>query len=327
MKITLSLIGSKKRISRFIYQSFVALSLAVFLFLIGVRAEAAEGGSSHYLPGTVGDALIAAVPAPGLAVSNTVFMQSGDLGTTLLGGQVDFNLDLDLVLNLVSAIYTFETPFLGGRYSIGTAIPFGYLDINAELRLPGIGTFDDSDSSFDISDVAFIPLQLNWNVGAFSFKFAEVIIAPTGGYDVNETANLGTNYWSFDTVTAVTWFDPGKGIEISIAPGIQVNTENDDTNYKTGKEFHVDFTVNQFLSETFSIGLRGYYYRQISGDSGSGATLGDYKSESLGIGPGFLWIPEFGGGNLTILAKWMHDVTADNRFESDYGTFTIAYKF
>jgi len=225
MKRTLSLIRSKRKFRRFIYQSFVALSLVAFLFLIGVRAEAAEGGSSHYLPGTVGDALIAAVPAPGFAVSNTVWMQSGDLGATLLGGQAEFGLDLDLVLNLVSAIYTFETPFLWGRYSIGTAIPFGYLDINAELRLPGIGTFDDSDTTFDISDIAFIPLQLNWNVGEFSFKFAEVIIAPTGGYDVNETANLGANYWSFDTVAAVTWFDPGKGIEISIAPGLQVTAE------------------------------------------------------------------------------------------------------
>ncbi|MDX2511924.1 MAG: transporter [Desulfobacterales bacterium] len=327
MKRALSLIGSKRKFRRFIHKSFAALSLVAFLFLIGVRAEASEGGSSHYLPGTVGDALIAQVPAPGLAVSNTVFVQSGDLGIALLGGELDFNLDLDLVLNLVSVIYPFETPFLGGRYSLGAAIPFGYLDINAELHLPGIGAIDDSDTSFDISDVAFIPLQLNWNFGAFSFKFAEVIIAPTGGYDVNETANLGTNYWSFDTAVAVTWFNTETNTEVSIAPGIQVNTENDDTHYKTGKEFHVDFTVNQFLSETFSIGLKGYYYRQITGDSGSGATLGDFKSESLGFGPGFLWIPEFGGGNLTILTKWMHDVTADNRFESDYGTFTIAYKF
>jgi hypothetical protein len=53
------------------------------------------------------------------------------------------------------------------------------------------------------------------------------------------------------------------------------------------------------------------------GDSGSGATLGDFKSESFAMGPGFVWIPKAGGGRLTVLGKWMHDFSAENRFESD----------
>ncbi len=289
--------------------------------------EAAEGGGSHYLPGTVGDIALAQSPEPGLQVSNSVFMQSGDLGVAVLGGQVDVNLDLDLVLNMVGAAYTFETPVLGGIYTIGAVVPFGYADVSAELVLPGGGTIGDSGNSFDLSDITFVPLQLNWSVGKFSFKFAEVIYAPTGGYDVGEEANLGRNYWSFDTVGAVTWFNIETGTEVSIAPGIMVNTENDDINYKTGKEFHVDFVVNQFLSDTFAIGLRGYYYRQVTGDSGSGTVLGDFKSKSLGIGPGFFWTPEFAEGKLAIQGKWMHDVDHDNRFESDYGTLGISWKF
>jgi hypothetical protein len=98
-----------------------------------------------------------------------------------------------------------------------------------------------------------------------------------------------------------------------------LNTENDDTDYTTGAEFHIDFTANQFLSETFAIGLRSYYYRQVTGDSGRGAVLGDFKSESLGIGPGFFWTPKFAGGKLVVLGTWLHDLEADNRFKSDYG--------
>ncbi len=289
--------------------------------------EAAEGGGSHYLPGTAGDILLAFVPEPGLQVANTVFVQSGDLGLAVLGGQVDVNVDMDLVLNMVAAVYTLETPVLGGAYSFGAIIPFGYADVGAELRLPGGGTIGDSGDSFDLSDIVFVPLQLNWSIGSFSFKIAEAIVAPTGGYDLGDAANLGRNYWSFDTVGALTWFDTEIGTEVSIAPGIMVNTKNDDTNYKTGKEFHVDYMVNQFLSKNFAIGLRGYYYRQLTGDSGSGAVLGDFKSESLGIGPGFFWTPEFAEGKLTIQGKWMHDVEHDNRFESDYGTLGISWKF
>ena len=33
------------------------------------------------------------------------------------------------------------------------------------------------------------------------------------------------------------------------------------------------------------VGIAGYIYHQITGDSGSGATLGDFKSKIMGIGP------------------------------------------
>jgi hypothetical protein len=125
----------------------------------------------------------------------------------------------------------------------------------------------------------------------------------------------------------VTWFDPEMGMELSVAPGIMVNTENSSTDYQTGTEFHVDFTLNQFLSPSFALGIRGYYYDQITDDSGAGALLGDFQSDSFGAGPGFVWMPGFGGGKLTVLGKWMHDFTAENRFESDYFTLTGAWKF
>jgi len=89
----------------------------------------------------------------------------------------------------------------------------------------------------------------------------------------------------------MTWANAPTGTAISIAPGIMVNTENDETDYKTGTEFHLDFVINQFLSKSVAVGIRGYYYKQITGDSGSGAVLGDFKSESYGIGPGVVWIP------------------------------------
>jgi hypothetical protein len=287
----------------------------------------AEGGGSHYLPGTAGDIALALSPEPGLQVANTVFTQSGHLSLAVLGGQVDVNIDMDLVLNMLAAAYTFETPILGASYSIGVAVPFGYADVDAELVLPGGGTVEDDSDSFDLSDIALIPLQLNWSHGNFSFKFSEIIFAPTGGFDEGDAANLGRNYWSFDTVGAVTWFNTDLGTEVSIAPGIMVNTKNDDTNYKTGNEFHVDFVANQFFAETFAIGLRGYYYRQITGDSGSGAVLGNFKSESLGIGPGFFWTPKFAEGKMTVQGKWMHDLDSDNRFESDYVTLSGSWKF
>ena len=60
---------------------------------------------------------------------------------------------------------------------------------------------------------------------------------------------------------------------------------------------------------------------------GSGAVLGDFESESPGIGPGFFWTPEFAHGKLVVLGKWLHDLEADHRFKSDDGTLAVAWKF
>ncbi len=48
---------------------------------------------------------------------------------------------------------------------------------------------------------------------------------------------------------------------------------------------------------------------------------------SFGLGPGFIWFPEFAGGKLAVLGKWIHDFDATNRFKSDYGTLTVAWTF
>jgi hypothetical protein len=315
------------------YASDSAIATAMLLVLLALLAlasqdaRAAEGGSSHYLPGTAGDIAIAQSPAPGFQIANTVWVQSGDSSAAVLQGLVNLNLDTTTVLNLAVGGYTMEVPELGGSYTAGVMIPFGYAKLDTTLVGPSGRRFRASEDAFDMSDMAIIPVQLNWNVGKLHWKLAQVIIAPTGAYDVDEIVNLGRNYWSFDTVGAMTWLDPDTGTEVSAAPGIMLNTKNNDTDYKTGAEFHVDFTINQFFSETFAFGLRGYYYRQVSGDSGSGAVLGDFKGESFGIGPGFLWSPKFAGGKLSILGKWMHDLKAENRFKSDYGTVAVAWTF
>jgi hypothetical protein len=301
--------------------------LAAGLCLAAAPALGAEGAASHYLPGAGGDMLLAVPPEPGLTVANTVWWQSGEVGRAVLGGEARAGLDLDVVLNLAAASYTFAEPVLGGRYTVAALVPFGRADLSASLTGPGGGKIDRSGDRFDLSDAAFVPVQLNWNTGAFSWEVSHAIVAPTGSFDPDRAINLGRNYWSFDTAAAVTWFDPEGGREISLAPGIMLNTENPDTDYRTGAEFHMDFTATQFLSPSFAVGLRGYWYQQVTGDSGSGAKLGDFKSESVGVGPGFLWTPPVGRGRLSILGKWMRDVHAENRFESDYVTLTGAWRF
>ena len=306
---------------------FFGLALAGALFSDSNTVEAAEGAASHYLAGANGDIFLATAPQPGFLAANTFWYQSGNAGRAVLSGKIDLDLEVSTFLNLTALTYTSETPVFGGTYTFGAVLPIGRVGLDLSVSGLPRGTRTRSLDTSNMADLVLIPAQLNWTSGFWSYKLAEIVIAPTGAYDVNENLNIGLNYWSFDTVAAVTWFDPSKGLEFSIAPGIMVNTENTATNYRTGTEFHVDFTVNQFVSANFAIGIKGYYYNQIVGDSGTGALLGDFKGEAFGIGPGFVWVPEAGGGKVTVLGKWLHDFASENRFDTDTYTLTAAFKF
>jgi len=174
---------------------------------------------------------------------------------------------------------------------------------------------------------ALLPAAFYWNDGNWFFNLYELIVVPTGEYDVNDSVNVGRNYWSFDTVFAMTNLNTTTGRDFLLITGYMINTENNDTDYRTGNELHVDAMFNQFLSETFALGVHGYYYQQVTGDSGSGAILGDFKGESFGIGPSFLWIPKSGGGKFSVTGTWLHDLHATDRVEGDYAVVTLAWQF
>jgi hypothetical protein len=178
-----------------------------------------------------------------------------------------------------------------------------------------------------MGDIALIPASFYWNFDNWHLNLYEFVVTPSGQYDVDNSINLGRNYWSFDTVFAITNLNMETGREYSLVTGYMVNDENDDTDYDTGNELHVDAIFNQFLSETFAIGIHGYYYDQVEGDSGKGAILGDFKSDSYGIGPSFLWIPSAGGGAFSVSGTWFHDLDATNRLESDYAVVTLVWQF
>jgi hypothetical protein len=244
----------------------------------------------------------------------------------VLDGRVDLNLKVTAVYDLLTPLYTFEKPVLGAQYQIGAFIPVGYVKLDAGVG-GSLGSRSGSANDFNLGDIGIIPAALYWKAGDFHFKLMESIIMPTGHYDVNNTINVGRHYWGFDTLFGMTWLNPKTGTEISALPGVMFNTENPDTNYHTGNEFHLDFTFNQFLSKNFAVGFQGYYYQQITSDSGSGAVLGDFKGESVGIGPAILWMPKFADGKLAAIVKWLHDVEADNRLKGDWGQVTVSYNF
>ena len=142
---------------------------------------------------------------------------------------------------------------------------------------------------------------------------------PIGDYNNGALDNLAFNRWSVDINAAATWLDPTIGFELSAAAGITFNEKNSATNYKTGEEFHLEFAALQHFSKSFSAGLVGYHYQQISGDSGSGAVLGAFKGRVTALGPQIALTFPVNGIPVNVSGRFFAEFGAKNRLEGTAG--------
>ena len=124
---------------------------------------------------------------------------------------------------------------------------------------------------------------------------------------------------------ALTWLDAARGLEVSVVPGVMINTTNEATDYRTGTEFHVDGMLNVYLSTQFAVGLHGYYYTQIEGDDTRDPVTQGLRSTSAALGPAFMVVPP--GGKGKIVGKGLHELDGRNRFVGDIVSLTIALPF
>ncbi|MGI9523145.1 MAG: SphA family protein, partial [Hyphomicrobiaceae bacterium] len=97
-----------------------------------------------------------------------------------------------------------------------------------------------------------------------------------------------------------------------------------DTDYKTGTEFHVEYALMKYFSKHFAFGLVGYNYRQLTGDSGSGAVLGDFKGRTNAIGPQINYNFELGPHHVATQLRWLREYDVDNRTKGDAVFFQAA---
>ncbi len=308
-------------------KKFLALLILLYLLSISaVSAQAAEGGYSNYIPGTYGDFAAAVEPPTKFTVRNDIYYYQADGARSVRSGLIEADADLEFIMDFLTLLYKPDVEILGAHYAFGVFIPIVHADIDTGIRLGNLQVRRQEDT-FGLGDITVIPAVLYWNRGNYHFALAEYIVTPTGEYDTDDLANTGLNYWTFDTDVTVTYLNEKTGQDYSINIGYNYNTENSDTDYQTGQELHIDYMINQFLSESWAIGIHGFYLKQVTGDSGDGAILGDFKAEAAGVGPALLWNTKSFGREVTFIAKWLHEYHAERRFEGDHVFVSFAMSF
>lgn len=267
------------------------MAAALLLSVLGVNpARCDETGVSFWIPGLYGS--LAALPgSPGWSFASIYYHTSVNAGADRalpLDGQIVVGLDASGDVGMFGPAYTLPSSVLGGEAQFALLAVAAGVDVSVQGTLTGprgntiSGRREDSVTGF--GDL-YPQVNLKWNDVTSNYMVYLTGDIPVGSYSPNRLANVGIGHGAIDGGAGYTYLNQKTGLEFSGTFGLTGNFENQDTKYTNGIDSHLDLAVSQFLSKQIHVGLVGYYYQQITGDSGQGARLGDFKSRTLGIGP------------------------------------------
>ena len=307
----------------------LALSLA-----LGCPAAslAAEGGTGHYLPGGTATLIDLPPTKPGWVVEPIYLHYEGTATASTaipIAGTLTAGLAATSDALLLGGLYTFERTPLGAHYSIGGYLPYVWVNVDGHLDTP-LGTVRRRDRASGIGDLTLIPAMLAWKTGFWQLSALLPVYAPTGDYQQGRLANPGLNYWTFDPTLGVSYNNDKSGLNAALYLGVGINTENPDTDYRSGSTLHLDGSVQQLVplgSGVLGIGAQAFYLDQVTADSGRGARLGDFQGRTAGIGPVLTYILPRGKDTLVAELRWLPELDVSNRLKGDYVWLKLVFQF
>ena len=330
--------------SRWNKSLLAGLALACFsMLMLGSRvALGEEGGTGHYFPGSMSSFIDAVSPKPAFLVRYNQIYYSGSVGMNKalpIAGVTALGVHATSWGEGITLFWRPDGHGIGDprwSYAMSATVPFLQSSVSASAVVPlpgdeGTVSVSRTGSIGALGDFVFMPLMLNYNVNpSFNINFRVAFYAPTGSYQVGHLANTGKNYWTTEPTVALMYFGAKNGREASLFTGVDFNSTNQATEYKSGTQFHMDGTLAQHLPLAKGLagfGLSSYYYQQITPDSGTGANLGSFESTSAGIGPVVSYIKQFKKTQLLAELKWLNEYYTANRLQGNTVFFKIALKF
>lgn len=310
--------------------SLAAVALS-WMTLVTGPVQAAEGGHGVYLLGLKGPGA-GITPPPGVFLSNTVYWYQGSNGANrpfpVVGGRTVADVKATVWLDLPALTFVTPLEIFGGHFAINALIPLGGPSVDANATLfsaflsgsPSRALRDSASTYGDPAVTAFV----GWHAGNFHWTAGVTGFFPVGDYQQGALANVANHRGAADFNGALTWLDPAIGLDVSIAAGITTSRENTATKYRTGNEFHVEGAITQNFGPQFSLGVVGYYYEQLSGDSGLGATLGAFKGRAAALGGSVGYNFKLGELPVSARVKVYREFDVKNRLEGTAGFFSLS---
>lgn len=279
------------------------LKLVCALGLLASGVRATENGGSAYANGAE-DLMAGAAPPPGHYLLGYGLHYKADdfIGDNGKALPIPFEAEVNgLILRY---LHVSKVEVLGGNWAQHIFVPVLDLDITT----PG-----GSDTASGLGDIIVDPFIISWHRPPFHYVAGVDIYLPTGDYSTKDVANLGRNAWTFEPVLAGTYLNEKNGMEASVKLMYAINTENDDTDYTSGDEFHADFSAAMPIAPGTKLGINGFVYQQTTDDDVPTGGMDSGKGKQFGLGP----VLAYNAGKLTVIAKYQKEFETENRPEGD----------
>lgn len=291
---------------------FSLLCLSSLFLLATTNVYATEGGGGAY-PNGAEDFMSGAVPPPGYYFLNYFMYYHADQFKDSNGNNAIPDFDLKVTADVLRFLYVTKQQIFGGYWGVHIFVPVVHMDVD----VPGA-----SDNTTGIGDIIVDPFILSWHFKNWHLATGVDVYIPVSDFDKTQIANVSRHYWTFEPIFAVTYMSDG-GFEVSSKFMYDFNTENDDTDYQSGQEFHFDYTIGYKISN-WRAGLGGYYYKQVTNDELNGNKFIDgFKGQAFALGPQV----QYQYKNMFFTLKYLFETEVENKPEGQNLWFKFVYAF
>jgi len=289
---------------------YYKMILAVILSGYTSQTFATENGNDSFPLGAEG-IMVGVLPPPGVYLLN--YYQNYH-ASQFKGGPQDFHLDVNVYVPRLA--WVTNQNYLGGNLGFFVAQPL----VNVRLNVNG-----HTDSNNALADLA-IGSMLGWHKDKHHWIGALEAILETGEYHRPTAqkpviANIGKNYSTIRPVLAYSYSQP-NGFDLSTKISYSFNTENEETDYKSGEYFAGDYSVGYTVLQNVRIALEGYLFKQITSDELHGETIGN-KGQVLALGPALQYYDK----NWSLEAKYLKETNVENRSKGNTTFLKLAWAF
>ncbi|WP_217126060.1 SphA family protein [Hydrogenophilus thiooxidans] len=267
----------------------------------------AEG---HYVPGVEG-IQAASVPPP---------------GKYYLGYVVNYNINkidgapvkIDGTVTALANRFVWITDqkILGADYGVEAIVPLQ----STSLTISGVGGF----TTHDVGDIFLGPVVLGWHGSNWDGVFALGRWFDTGDFSAADPSSVGKGFQSTMWTLGGTFYpDSAKTWSISALARYEQNGKQDQTRITPGDGFSLEWGIGKQIGGGKQLGLVGYYQKQMTKDSGPGAT--DVKPSKNAVGLQFDY-PMMEHGVILKFAGY-HELSSDNGPKGNLFRMTLVKVF
>ncbi|MDS4020279.1 MAG: transporter [Candidatus Competibacter sp.] len=283
--------------------------------LLASPSVLAKDGPDQFLNGAE-NFMAGALPPPGNYFINYLGYYEGDYRDND-GNKVP--VEAKATFDALRFIYVSNYKIFGGDWAVHAIVPLVYQKV--ETPNPAFG----NDWVFGLGDIVIDPIIIGWHFPPdWHITVGLDIYLPTGKYSSTDpTESIGANYYSFEPIFSFTYLNQ-SGFEVSAKLMYNIKTKNDDTDYQSGDEFHMDYLIGQHFGP-WAVGLGGYYLKQTQNDELNGQKVGPdgNRGQVFAFGPAVKY--DYQG--MSFVGSWDYETDVKNRFQGNKFFFKFITAF